>query len=239
MGIIFKQLFDSVTSTYSYILGCPDSREALIIDSVLEQAPRDLKLIQELGLDLKIALNTHVHADHVTGDTALKRKLPTLRSGVAAISKARADIQLTEGDTVPFGKRHVKVISTPGHTSGCLSFVLDNDSAVFTGDALLIRGCGRTDFQQGDSGMLYDSIHKKLFGALPATCLVYPGHDYKGHITSTIAEEMALNPRLTKSKDEFSALMSALGLPKPHQIERAVPANMVDGDIPEAHALEI
>ena len=155
----------------------------------------------------------------------------------AAVSKARADVLISEGDLVHFGKRHVRALATPGHTDGCLSFVLDDSTAVFTGDALLIRGCGRTDFQQGDAGRLFDSVHSKLLGALPPACLVYPGHDYRGHLVSTIAEEAAFNPRLTKTRDEFIALMGALGLPPPKQLARSVPANMVDGDIPEAHVV--
>ena len=186
---------------------------------------------------------------------------PCFAPPTARVSKARADILLDEGDVVRFGSRHVRVLSTPGHTEGCVAVALDDGSAVFSGDALLIRGCGRTDFQQvradgevyavapvqpyrlpptqGDAGLLYDSVHGKLLSALPPSCLVFPGHDYRGHLMSTIAEEAALNPRLTKPRAEFVSLMAALGLPPPKQIDRAVPANMVDGDIPEAHALEL
>ena len=160
-----------------------------------------------------------------------------LRTLAAEVSKAKSDFYISEGDKIKFGTRYVTAISTPGHTSGCLSFVLDDSSAVFTGDALLIRGCGRTDFQQGNAALLYDSIHTKLFSSLPPSCLVYPGHDYKGNLSSSIGEESAFNPRLTKTKEEFIVLMDKLGLPAPKQIERAVPANMAGGDVPDAHSL--
>uniref|UniRef100_A0A383VCV9 Metallo-beta-lactamase domain-containing protein n=1 Tax=Tetradesmus obliquus TaxID=3088 RepID=A0A383VCV9_TETOB len=158
---------------------------------------------------------------------------PSVCSSIAAASGAAADIQLQHGDIIKFGSLALHAIATPGHTSGCLCFYLPPAGAgapglVFTGDALLIRGCGRTDFQQGDAALLYDGIHAKLF-TLPDDTLVYPGHDYKGRTCSSIAEEKAHNPRLSKSKEEFVELMDSLGLPYPKQIDRALPANLEDG----------
>ncbi|KAF6264196.1 beta-lactamase-like protein [Scenedesmus sp. NREL 46B-D3] len=177
--------------------------------------------------------NTHCHADHITGSGKIKSLRPGVKSSIAASSGAAADIQLQHGDSIRFGCLALRVLATPGHTSGCLCFHLQPASPraaglVFTGDALLIRGCGRTDFQQGDAGLLYDSVHSRLF-TLPDDTLVYPAHDYKGLTCSTIGEEKTHNPRLTQSREEFVALMANLGLPYPKQIDRAVPANLKCG----------
>lgn len=229
-GVILRQLFEKASSTYSYILGCPSTREAIIIDPVLETAGRDVEVANALGLRLTHALNTHVHADHVSGTTALKAKVPGLKSVIAAVSGAACDVPVKEGDVITFGARHVSVLATPGHTDGCLTYVLDDASMAFTGDALLIRGCGRTDFQQGSASRLWESIHTKVF-TLPPSTVLYPGHDYNGHACTTVAEESALNPRLGigRTQAEFEDIMAKLGLPKPAQIDRAVPANMKDG----------
>ncbi|MCF6208862.1 MAG: MBL fold metallo-hydrolase, partial [Ghiorsea sp.] len=196
------------------------------IDAVVEKVERDLKLIGELGLKLKYVVDTHVHADHVTG-AGLLRERTGCKIGIAAIEQvACASLALKEGDVLSFGSNKLKVLETPGHTQGCLSFV--TDGVVFTGDALFIRGCGRTDFQAGDASVLYASITEKLF-ALPDNTTVYPGHDYKGMMLSTIAEEKAHNPRVSLGKVGFVDLMNNLNLPMPKRIHEAVPANMKCG----------
>jgi len=226
--IIFRQLFDSTSSTYTYLLADVATRDALIIDPVLEQVDRDLGIIQQLGLNLVYALNTHVHADHVTSSGVIKSRLPQVKSAISEASAAHADIRLKNGDTLHLGNKTLRALSTPGHTNGCMSYVCDALRCVFTGDALFVRGCGRTDFQQGNAELLYDSVHSRLF-TLPRDYTVYPAHDYKGHTASSIDEEMRLNPRLSKSKAEFVEIMRGLNLPYPKQMDRAVPLNMVCG----------
>ncbi|KAG5855988.1 hypothetical protein ANANG_G00002930 [Anguilla anguilla] len=227
-GLIFRQLFESISSTYTYLLGDKETKEAVLIDPVLETVDRDVKLIEELGLTLKVAANTHCHADHITGTGLLKKKLYGCKSAISRLSGANADILFSEGDHITFGKHALTVRETPGHTDGCVTFVLGDQSMAFTGDALLIRGCGRTDFQQGCSKRLYESVHQKIF-TLPGHCLLYPAHDYKGQTVSTVEEEKKFNPRLTKTLDEFVHIMANLNLPKPAQIDIAVPANLVCG----------
>lgn len=228
--LILRQLFDPQSSTYSYLLGDRAKSEAILIDPVFEQAARDAALVRELGLRLVATLDTHVHADHVTGAWLLKKRL----GGEIAISAASgakgADIRLTDGDRIHFGGRHVVALATPGHTDGCMSFVLDDQSMAFTGDALLIRGCGRTDFQQGSAHKLYLSIKMRIF-TLPDDCLLWPGHDYRGLTATSVAEEKVHNPRLGSniSEADFAGYMQNLGLPHPKQIDVAVPANMVCG----------
>ena len=226
-GLIFRQLFEKESSTYTYLLADGASREAVLIDPVLETAERDAKLVTDLGLTLKYVLNTHVHADHITGSGELKKVFPTCKSVISAVSGAAADVGVADGDTICFGGRSLLCLSTPGHTAGCLSFVTNDYSRVFTGDALLIRGCGRTDFQGGSSEILYTSVHSKLF-VLPADCLVYPAHDYNGSTCSSVGEERHLNPRLGggKTQLEFVAIMSGLNLPPPKKIDASLPANM-------------
>jgi len=228
-GLIFSQLFDPETWTYTYLLACDQTKEALLIDPVLEQKNRDLTLINELGLELRYVLNTHCHADHITSGGSIRKDMPWVRTVIAKASGAKADILVDPNDKVTFGRFSVEVLPTPGHTDGCVSYLLrGSPSMVFTGDALLIRGCGRTDFQQGDSGKLYDSVHAKIF-SLPPDTLVYPGHDYKERNVSTVDEEKRFNPRLTKSRDEFIQLMADLKLPYPAKIDEAVPWNLVCG----------
>ncbi|KAJ8404980.1 hypothetical protein AAFF_G00329010 [Aldrovandia affinis] len=224
-GLIFRQLFESESSTYTYLLGDPESREAVIIDPVLETVERDLKLLEELELTLKVAVNTHCHADHITSTGLLKRRVVGSKSAICRMSGATADILLSEGDHITFGKHDLTVRETPGHTDGCMTLVLGDQSMAFTGDALLIRGCGRTDFQQGCSKRLYNSVHQKIF-TLPEHCLVYPAHDYRGCTVSTVKEEKRFNPRLTKTLEEFVHIMAKLNLPKPAKIDIAVPANL-------------
>ena len=225
-AMLFRQLFDGESSTYTYLLA--DGGEGVLIDPVLEHVERDVEIAKDLGVNLKVLLNTHCHADHITGTGKMKKLLPGAKSAIAEASGATADIKLNEGDKIHFGSRHIAVRSTPGHTDGCVTFVLDDESMCFTGDAVLIRGCGRTDFQQGDAGKLYDSVHAKVF-SLPDSTLVYPAHDYKGRTCSSVGEEKRLNARLTKSRDEFIKIMEELGLPYPKKIDVAVPANMVCG----------
>jgi glyoxylase-like metal-dependent hydrolase (beta-lactamase superfamily II)/rhodanese-related sulfurtransferase len=228
--LIFRQLFDPASSTYSYLLGDSAAGEAILIDPVFEQAARDAALIRELGLKLVATLDTHVHADHVSGAWLHKRRLAS-KIALSAASRAEgADLRLANGDRVAFGGRYVTALATPGHTNGCMSFVLDDESRAFTGDALLIRGCGRTDFQQGSAHQLYVSIKSRIF-TLPDACLLWPGHDYRGLTVTSVAEEKAHNPRMGGdiSEADFAGYMNHLGLAHPKQIDVAVPANLVCG----------
>ncbi|XP_015228353.1 PREDICTED: persulfide dioxygenase ETHE1, mitochondrial-like [Cyprinodon variegatus] len=225
---IFRQLFESQSCTYTYLLADKASKEAVIIDPVLETLERDVKLVQELGLNLKVAVNTHCHADHITSTGLMKKKIAGLQSAISKHSGAKADIQLSDGEKITFGKHHLTVRETPGHTNGCVTLVLNDESMAFTGDALLIRGCGRTDFQQGSPKRLYQSVHERIF-TLPEDCLLYPAHDYKGQTATTVGEERKHNPRLTKNLEEFVKIMDNLNLPNPKKIDVAVPANLVCG----------
>jgi len=224
----FRQLYDNVTSTYTYLLADTSTKEAVLIDPVLELAERDAQLISDLGLTLKYAMNTHMHADHVTGTGLLKKLLPGSKSLISKASGAAADIFVEDGFDVQFGRHRLTVRATPGHTNGCVTYVSHEQGMAFTGDALLIRGCGRTDFQEGDSATLYNSVHKHIF-TLPDCFKLYPGHDYKGQTSTTVGEEKHYNPRLTKPLGEFVKIMENLNLPKPKFIDKALPANKVCG----------
>ena len=225
--LIFRPLFDPASSTYTYLLGDSASGEALLIDPVYEQVPRDLALLQELGLRLVAALDTHVHADHVTGAWRLRQRCGSRIGASAASGAAPLDLPLQHGDRVAFGSRHLDVRATPGHTAGCLTYVLDDQRMAFTGDALLIRGCGRTDFQGGSPAQLFQSVHGQIL-SLPGDCLLYPGHDYRGVTVSSVAEERRFNPRLggDVNQVDFTGYMQALHLPHPRQMAQAVPANL-------------
>ncbi|CAD5118317.1 DgyrCDS7030 [Dimorphilus gyrociliatus] len=225
---ILRQLFEPESSTYTYLLADPETKEAVLIDPVIEKVDRDVMQVTDLGLKLIYALNTHVHADHVTGTGLLKKRITTCKSVIARVSKARADVYLDHGDTIKFGRFELEVRSTPGHTDGCLTYVLHEKKLAFTGDALLIRGCGRTDFQQGNSESLYNSVHSQIL-SLPKDYQLYPAHDYTGRSVTTVEEESRLNPRLTKSLEEFIQIMNNLNLPYPKKIDRALPANMICG----------
>jgi sulfur dioxygenase len=227
MSILFRQLFDPQSSTYSYLLADPASREAVLIDPVFEQVRRDAALIGELGLTLAWTLETHIHADHVTGAWLLRERLASRIALARAGNAEGGDRLLEHGDRIGFGSRYLEVRATPGHTDGCITFVLDDRSMAFTGDALLIRGCGRTDFQQGDPGRLYRSIHEQVF-TLPDDCTLYPGHDYRGLTATSVGEERRYNPRLggEVAEGDFAGYMRHLGLPHPRQMEVAVPANL-------------
>lgn len=251
------QLFDPASCTYTYIVYDEHSREAIIIDPVDEQLQRDLAALQRLGVTLKWAVETHAHADHITSAGRLAELTGAHTAAPAGCEVGTATVQLGDGDTLDFGREQLRVLHTPGHTVGSASFFWQraphmhqdppseatqaplghqmrpdqrhDDRHVFTGDALLIQGCGRTDFQSGDAGQLYDSITQKLF-TLPDTTIVWPAHDYHGHTQSTIGVEKATNPRLAgKSREEFIALMDALHLPPPRRIDEAVPANRRSG----------
>ncbi len=225
--LIFRQLFDTVSSTYTYLLGEPRSGAALLIDPVFEHARRDAALLRELGLTLVATLETHVHADHVTGAWLLQRRSGSRILGSAAGGAQGLDRALAHGDRIDFGPRHLVARATPGHTDGCLSYVLDDESLAFTGDALLIRGCGRTDFQQGSPARLWASVHEQLL-SLPAQTLLYPGHDYRGLTVTSVVEERRYNPRFGGDSNlaDFAGYMNHLGLPHPKLMERAVPANL-------------
>jgi sulfur dioxygenase len=238
---LFLQVFDGKpeqggggSSTLTYILGDAESGEAVIIDPVLEQAERDMKKLEEMGLTGPyLVLNTHCHADHVTSGSVLRSKLGNLKTAISAASTADADIKLEANQVVTWGKdkkRSLKVLPTPGHTNGCCSFYDADIGCVFTGDALLIGGCGRTDFQEGSAATLYDSVHSQLF-TLPEDTLVFPAHDYKGRVRSSVAQEKANNPRLGcgNSKETFMQIMTDLKLNTPAKMHIAVPANLKCG----------
>jgi sulfur dioxygenase len=222
--MIFRQLFDSVSGTYTYLLASRHGGEALIIDPVLEKVDRYLQLVRELDLKLVKAVDTHLHADHITGLGALRDRTHCV---TVMGEQTRADVvsmRVAEGDHIDIEGLTLDVLYTPGHTDDSYSYLLDG--RVFTGDTLLIRGTGRTDFQNGDPRAQYDSIFGKLL-KLPEETLVYPAHDYKGDTVSTIGEEKLFNPRLkVKSVDEYADLMNNLKLPNPKMMDVAVPANM-------------
>ncbi|TVQ64957.1 MAG: MBL fold metallo-hydrolase [Spirulina sp. DLM2.Bin59] len=222
--MIFRQLFDPETSTYTYLIADPETKEAIFVDPVLEQVERDLKILEELGLTLRYSMETHIHADHVTGTGKLREK--TGCSGVAPKESGVvcADINCSHGDRFTVGAITVEAIATPGHTHCDITYLV-NGTHLLTGDSLFIRGCGRTDFQSGSAAALYESITEKLF-TLPDHVWVYPGHDYRGHTVSTIGEEKQYNPRLAgQDKAAFVELMGSLNLPNPKKIMEAVPAN--------------
>ncbi len=225
--LIFRQLFDPQSSTYTYLLADSRSREAVLVDPVFEQARRDAALLRELELKLVATLETHVHADHVTGAWLLKQQCGSAIMLSAECGATGADRYLAHGDPVRFGERWLETRSTPGHTHGCVSFVLDDESMAFTGDCLLIRGSGRTDFQQGDARTMYRSVKSQIL-SLPPNCLLYPAHDYRGLTVTSVAEERRFNPRLGGDigEKDFVGYMNNLGLPHPKLMDIAVPANL-------------
>ncbi len=228
MSIIFRQLFESESSTYTYILADARTKEAILIDSVQETMDRDLQIIEELHLNLKVLLETHIHADHITASGPIREKLKVHIYAGAGTELKTADRLLKDGEVFEVGTMVFKTLATPGHTDGCTSFLMHD--RVFTGDTLLIRGCGRTDFQQGSNEKLFNSVREKLF-QLPDETLVYPAHDYKGRTCSSIGEEKEFNPRLklSNSFEQFAEIMDGLNLPHPKKIDVAVPANNKSG----------
>ena len=233
--LLFRQLFDADTGTFTYLLADVPSRKGLLIDSVFEQHGRDLSLIRELGIDLVASIDTHAHADHVTGSW-LMHEATGCAIGLAAVARAESvTLPLAHGDRVAFGGRYVEVRATPGHTDGCLTFVLDDRSMAFTGDALLVRGCGRCDFQQGNAHTLWSSITEQIL-SLSDACLLYPGHDYTGRTVTSVAEEKAFNARLggDATERDFVGHMENMKLPHPHKIAEALPGNLRSGKPREA-----
>jgi glyoxylase-like metal-dependent hydrolase (beta-lactamase superfamily II) len=228
--VIFRQLIDPETSTYTYLLADRASREAVLIDTVHEQFDRDRTLLRELDLTLRYTLETHVHADHVTASGRFRTELGSEVIVGSACGVANADIELREDDRICFGGHALVAWPTPGHTCGCMTYVCREEEMAFTGDAILIRGCGRSDFQDGNAATLFESVRKKIF-SLPDETLLYPGHDYKGRTVTTVGEEKQFNPRLRLSQSEadFVALMDRLNLAYPKKIDFAVPANLESG----------
>lgn len=226
--MIFRQFFEPDTFTFSYLLGCEHSGKAMLIDSVASEIDHYLAILEDLDLTLVYTLETHVHADHVTASGLLRDKLGSKSVVHRDAGAMCADLLVTDGVELQLGEIEIMVFHTPGHTSGCVSYRVGD--RVFTGDALFINGCGRTDFQQGDAGTLYDSITQKLF-TLPPDTLVYPGHDYNDKTVSSIKQEIATNARLGggKTKEEFVTLMNNLDLPYPKYIDEALPANQACG----------
>jgi len=225
--MLFRQLFDQDSSTYTYLLADEATRKALIIDPVFEQVERDSTLIEELELELVWALDTHVHADHVTSLGLLSQRFKARTVLSERGGAVCADRLVKQGDHIEFGQHAIEVRETPGHTSGCVSFLDASGKRAFTGDALLIRGCGRTDFQQGSAETLYRSVNEQIF-SLPDDTLLYPAHDYRGRTVTSVAEEKRLNPRLGRGKslEEFSRIMGELNLPYPRKMDVAVPSNL-------------
>jgi len=228
--MIFKQLLDYETNTYTYIIADEKTREALIIDSVFENAIRDGKLSAELGLQVKYFLDTHVHADHITWSSRLKEIIGTgeIWVGVKNVGVTHNDLFLEDWQVLKIGDIEIKVLETPGHTSGCVSYLIDN--MIFTGDVILVRGSGRTDFQSGSHEDMFHSVRDKIF-SLPDTTIIYPGHDYNGFTSSSVWEEKVYNTRLNleNSYDKFEEIMKNLNLPYPKKIDESLPANMSCG----------
>lgn len=232
--MIFRQLFEPQSSAYTYLLGCDETREAALIDPVLETVERDLAVLAELRLTLRFTIETHIHADHVTGAGRL-RELTGCKAAVPEKSGAEhADLLVREGEPIRLGALEIDPLYTPGHTSDHHAYMVNRGgpSRVFTGDALLIDGCGRTDFQDGDAATLYRSVHSKLFSLAEET-LVYPGHDYQQRRVSSIGQERDRNPRLGggKTLEQFVAIMAGLNLPRPKKMDVAVPANRGCGQV--------
>lgn len=229
-----RQLIDFDTNTYTYLLWDDASRSALIIDAVKTRVPFYLQLLDELELKLELAVDTHVHADHITGMGALREATGCTTALGKETDASCVDRVFSDGDTLTVGRIQLKALHTPGHTQDSYCFYDARAGQVFTGDTLLIRGTGRTDFQNGDPAAQYDSLFGKLL-TLPGETIVYPGHDYRGMIFSTLAEEKAFNPRLqVRNRDEYVRLMNALDLPAPRYMDVAVPANLACGEPHEA-----
>jgi sulfur dioxygenase len=232
--MLFRQLFEPQSSTYTYLIACTQTGEAALIDPVLETTERDLEQLHSLGMLLRFTIETHIHADHVTGAARLRERTGCQCAVPENSDAAHVDRPVREGEPIRVGGLELQPLYTPGHTDDHHSYFLDEGGAgrVFTGDALLIDGCGRTDFQNGDSATLYRSVHGKIF-SLPDDTLVYPGHDYQQRHVSSIGQERERNLRLGggKTVDEFIAIMAALNLPRPKKMDIAVPANRECGQV--------
>lgn len=228
--MIFEQFFEPDSSTFTYLLGCEHTRQAVLIDTVECDVEKYVAALQKHDLTLVYTLETHVHADHVTAADTLRKRLGSKSVVHRDAGAMCGDLLVTDGIHVQVGSIDIEVRYTPGHTNGCVSYYVGD--RIFTGDALLIGGCGRTDFQQGNAGQLYDSIHKQIF-SLPDETLIYPGHDYNGNTVSTVGQEKLENKRLggQKSRQEFVEIMANLKLAYPKHIDVALPANQACGNI--------
>lgn len=229
--MIFRQLFEPLSSTYTYLFACEQTGQAVLLDPVVASMDRDLAALQELGLTLAYTLDTHIHADHITGALELKKKTGCKIAAPAIDRLPCVDVGMEEGKPLAVGRLSLQGLHTPGHTDGHFAYLLGD--RVFTGDALLIEGCGRTDFQNGDADSLYRSVREKLF-SLPDDYLVYPAHDYQDRRVSSIAQERKRNPRLggERTLEEFRDIMDNLNLPYPKFIDYAVPGNRQCGVCP-------
>ncbi len=229
-NIIFRQLIDYETFTYTYIIADSITKETLIIDPVYEMVPRDAKLISELGLRVKYFFDTHVHADHITGSSELKSILGTWKIWIWIKNTwvSHNDIFLKDKQILKIWNIKINILETPGHTSGCVSYLINN--MVFTGDLLFVRASGRTDFQSGSNKDMYNSTREKIF-TLPDDTIIYPGHDYNGHMSSSVWEEKRFNPRLKleNSFEDFVSIMDNLNLPYPKKLDVSLPANLKCG----------
>lgn len=235
--IIFHQLYEHETSTYTYLIADQKTKEAALIDPVIETIERDLKLIQELGLKLVYVLDTHIHADHITGAGEIRKRTQAKTAVSASAEVPCVDIPLEDGQELFLGDHKITAISTPGHTNTCMTYLFDD--MAFTGDSLMIRGCGRTDFQQGSPEKMFQSVREKLF-KLPDDTIIYPGHDYRGNTSSTVGQEKQFNARLKTSisKEEFAKIMTELKLAQPKKIHEAVPANLSCGIVSHKKVLQ-
>lgn len=229
-SIIFRQLFDPETSTYTYLLADSLSKEAALIDTVFEKTARDLQLLKQLGLKLKYVFETHIHADHITGASVLRESTGAQVALSVEAGIHCADIQIKDGDTFFLGKSEIKAIATPGHTNTCTTYFWED--RLFTGDTLFVRDVGRTDFQQGSNPIMFESITKKIY-SYPDLTAIFPGHDYNGHLQSSVAEEKQFNIKVTSSTSlrEFEERMLQMKLAQPKKIHIAVPANLKCGKV--------
>jgi glyoxylase-like metal-dependent hydrolase (beta-lactamase superfamily II) len=232
--MLFRQLFEPHSSAYTYLIACEASGDAALIDPVLETVERDLQLLDELGLSLRFTIETHIHADHVTSASHLRARTRCKCAVPEKSGADHADVAVKEEGPIRIGALELRPLYTPGHTDDHHSYFLGSPGVgrLFTGDALLIDGCGRTDFQNGDAATLYRSVHEKLF-SLPGDTLVYPGHDYQQRHVSSVGQERERNPRLGggKTLEEFVAIMAGLNLPRPKKMDVAVPANRACGQV--------
>lgn len=235
-AMIFRQLFEADSSTYTYLIGDPGTGEAILVDPVMDTVERDLQVLKDLDLKLVSTLETHVHADHLTGAKKLKSQTGCKIAYPAMVQASCIDTGVKEGEVFKVGNIELNPLFTPGHTDHHHAYLIDTPviKMLFTGDALLIEACGRTDFQSGSAEDLYNSIHNKVF-SLPDETLVYPAHDYEGRFITTVAQEKSRNPRLGggKSKEEFIGIMEGLDLPYPRKIDFAVPGNEMCGQCPD------
>jgi glyoxylase-like metal-dependent hydrolase (beta-lactamase superfamily II) len=232
--MLFRQLFEPQSSTYTYLIGCERSGEAALIDPVIDTVDRDLQEVETLGLSLRLTIETHIHADHVTGAARLRERTGCKCAVPEKSAAAHVDLPVREGEPIRIGALELLPLYTPGHTDDHHCYFLDDcgTARVFTGDALLIDGCGRTDFQNGNPATLYRSVHEKIF-SLPPDTLVYPAHDYQRRRVSTVEQERERNPRLGagRSIEDFISIMAALDLPRPKRMDEAVPANRECGQV--------